>query len=644
MIKNNLHKVSIEILHKLSQTTEVTRITYEGPAIAIYTKSPEVFIENPVLISELATKFKKRLLLRSEPDVRLDINNAIDILYEILEAKGFSRSEIHIFFDSIRGEVHIFLPKYLPGDILREVTIDIVKRTKWIPKFRAYYYEIPHVYKMIYSALVMKGGERVSQRILSNIGERIFRSSINPSQDIRIVGLGGVQEVGRSAILVETSESKILLDFGVKVGSQRRSEYMPRIDALDLILNDLDAVILSHAHLDHSGLIPLLYKFGYRGPVYMTEPTLPLTVLLLKDFIDIAEKSGFTPLYNDNDIREMIKHTITLRYNQVTDISPDIKLTFSNAGHILGSALTHLHIVEGIYNILYTGDFKFGRTRLLEPAYHDFSRVESLIIESTYGARNDILPPRREVERFFAVEVKKVLDRKGKILIPTPAVGRAQEMLAVIHSLINSKDEEYKIPVVPVYIDGMIDDANKIHIMYLEYLSNAIRGLFRESGENPFKTDYIVSVDRPSRRDEVINEKGPAIILSTSGMLQGGPVIEYLKHLAGDPNNSLMFVSYQAEGTLGRRIVDGERSIDIIDNGRIVTIHIDMDIKKFDGFTGHSDRRQLLGFVSRLKHLLKNVYIVHGEPTKMKNLSTTIASFFKLPAEPLNLLETIYLK
>jgi hypothetical protein len=430
----------------------------------------------------------------------------------------------------------------------------------------------------------------------------------------------------------------------VKVNASHRSEFVPRIDAIDLILNDLDAVILSHAHLDHSGLLPLLYKYGYRGPVYMTEPSLPLTVLLLEDFIDIARKAGLTPLYSEHDIREMIRHVITLKYNQVTDVAPDIKLTFSNAGHILGSAMIHLHVIEGVYNILYTGDFKFGQTRLLDAANANFTRVETLVMESTYGGRQDILRNRREEEMLFCKEVKRVLERKGKVLIPTPAVGRAQEMLTVLYNYIKKGNEECKIPDVNVYIDGMIEDANKVHIVYLDYLNTRIKSMFREDKENPFTADYIVPISKPSEREEAINDPDPAIILSTSGMLQGGPVIEYIKNLSHDPRNAIIFVSYQAENTLGRRISEGEKSIDLLDEGRIVTININMDVMKFDGFTGHSDRRQLLGFVSRLKHLLKQVYIVHGESSKIRNLSSTITQFFELPANPLRALNTVYLR
>jgi hypothetical protein len=341
----------------------------------------------------------------------------------------------------------------------------------------------------------------------------------------------------------------------------------------------------------------------------------------------------------------MIRHTITLKYNQVTDISPDTKLTFFNAGHILGSSMVHLHITEGVYNILITSDFKFGQTRLLEPAESKFTRVETLIMESTYGGRYDILPKRKEVEKEFSRIIKHTLDRGGKVLVPVPGVGRAQEIEAVLYHLIKKEQsEEIRLPPVPVYIDGMIDEANKIHGVYLEYLKSSIRNEFKEMGENPFNTDYLVPVDSTSTRDEIIRDPSPSIIISTSGMMQGGPVIEYFKELASNEKNALIFVSYQVPDSLGRRIAEGTRQVDLLDNGRLRTIDINMEVKKIDGFTGHSDRRQLLGYVSNLQKLLRNVYIVHGEIEKIINLSDTIEKFFKIPSSKLPLYSSVLLR
>ncbi len=639
--------VSINIVRELSGKVTIRNIEYEGPALAIYTDDPEKFYENPKWISELASQFKKRLVLRSTPDVRLDIEEALDRINGILNEKGIHRTGSKIFFDQLRGEVHIFIP-YLENIDLKNLGYEIVKNTKWIPKIRFYYVDVPDVLKDIYSSYRGNGRSHKNRRILTNIGERIFREPIRPSRDITLTGLGGVEEVGRSAILLRTSESKVLIDFGVKVNASDISDYVPRIDALDLIINDLDAVVLTHAHLDHCGMIPLLYKYGYDGPVYMTEPTLALSTLLLKDFIEISRKNGFPALYNIHDVKSMIRHAILLKYKQVTDVSPDIKLTFYNAGHILGSAMPHIHIREGVYNILFTGDFKFGKTRLLDTAFSDFTRVETIVMESTYGAEEDKLPSRPQVESKFVRFVNKVFERGGKVLIPTPGVGRSQEMLAVIYLYLQKNKDGLMLPEnTKVYIDGMIDEANKLHYIYSEYLRSDIRSSLTDN-LNPFTGDHIIPVRNSSQRDEAIESEDPAIILSTSGMMQGGPVIEYFMRLADSEKNAIAFVSYQAPNTLGRKLVDGMKNVDIIYEGRVKSLEVKMEVVKFDGFTGHSDRSQLVGFVNRLKsklgRTLRNVYLVHGEPSKIDSLSRYLTKTFRIHSSALPMLSTKLLK
>ena len=642
-VMDMLAVVKEDIQRFLPRDARVTRAGLEGPYIAIYTDKPEVLMRNSAILSHIASRIKKRVVLRVEDDAReeVPIQEAEARIRKILSAIGVSDPKI--FFDEALGEVIIYLNKYVPGEVLERVSIDIAAETKRIPKFRFCKEEVPLTIRKIYDVILppVGQGSRRSERLayLGRLSERIFRvPQVNPSKYVRMAVLGGACEVGRSAILISTAESNVIVDFGIKTGAANEDMY-PRIDLFNIDLSEIDAVIVTHAHLDHSGLVPFLYKHGYRGPVYMTEPTLPLTTLLLEDLVNVGEKSGAEYLpFKYEDIKTMIRHAITLRYKQVTDISPDMKLTFFNAGHILGSAIVHLHITEGVLNIVITGDFKYAPTKLLDSAHSTFTRAEVLIMESTYGGREDITN-RGESEAQLKKIISDTVREGGKVLMPVPAVGRAQEMILVLRDMIKNKE----IPEVPIYIDGMIEEANKIHSVYLDYLSSRVRRAFVEEDENPFYHENIVPVKNSKDRDEALYG-GPAIILSTSGMMQGGPVLEYFKVLASDPKNRLVFVTYQVAGTLGRRIVDGARTVAIQEDGRYVPIRIEMQVHKLDGFTGHSDRRQLLAYVKRLSKQVKQVYLVHGEAEKVQDLSQTIKRMFRLEATPLQPFTTVYIK
>src|SRR3989442_344341 len=236
----------------------------------------------------------------------------------------------------------------------------------------------------------------------------------------------------------------------------------------------------------------------------------------------------------------------------VTDISPDIKLVLNNAGHILGSSTVHLHIGEGAHNVVYSGDYKYGRTLLLDSATWNYPRVETLITESTYGAKEDIMPLREEVEMNFVNAINGTLKEGGKVLIPIPAVGRAQEILLVIDRYMKNK----ALVETPVFIEGMISEATAIHVSYADYLSRELRTMMLDEGTNPFLSEYFTAIEHPSNREEALRE-GPAIIMATSGMLEGGPVLEYFGSIAPNEKNKILFVSYQVQGTLRRRVLDG---------------------------------------------------------------------------------------
>ena len=621
------------ILDKIPPEVGITRIEFEGPRLAIYCHKPEILQERGHIVGEIAGIIKKRIVIRSDPSVRLPEIQSESIIKEILEEAGL----VQAYFDPALGEVVLEVEK--PGVAIGKSgsnVLDIVTRTHWSPNF-VRSPPIPSMtIKQIRGFLYSKSKER--ERVLRETGESIFRPIYQQSGDVRVTFLGGSRQVGRSAILVKTRESQVLLDCGINPGSRRPIQSYPRLDVEEFDINNLDAVIITHAHLDHCGFLPYLYKYGYSGPVYCSEPTANVMTLLQSDYIDVTRKEGNVPPYSHEDIFEVILHTIPLSYGEVTDISPDVRLTLHNAGHILGSSLIHLHIGKGLHNIVYTGDFKYGPTALLQPASTYFPRVETLIMEATYGNPDNVTPSRDETDAQFVEIANKIL-KKGKVLMPVPAVGRAQEILMVINKYMQSGD----LLEAPVYIEGMISEATGIHTAYPGYLSHAIRDQILKKGVNPFESDYFTVVKQHDSRDEIV-EGGPCMIIATAGMMEGGPVLDYFKRLAPYDENGMIFVSYQVKGTMGHRVQSGMGSAQMYNqNGKLEVINIEMSIHTVHGFSGHSDRRQLINYVRRLRPQPKRVFVVHGEESKCENLARTVSKMRGVRGHAPRLLDTFRL-
>jgi len=616
----NLERDKIEIsqyiLEHVPKEAEVTRIEYEGSTLAVYTKRPEILVEQSSLIADIVNVIRKRIVIRSDPSVRLPEREAERIAREIIS----SEAEVtEINFDPSLGEIIVEAKK--PGIVIGKngaVLQEIIRQTKWRP----------HVLRSppLRSKIVMHmrhylhSESKERERILRTIGERIFRPKIYEVGDVRLTTLGGVQEVGRSAFLVQTRESSVLLDCGINPGSSKSLEAFPRLDNPGFELDSLDAVILSHAHLDHCGLVPFLYKYGYDGPVYCSAPTSNLMTLLQLDYLDVASKQGLIAPYDQKDVRECVLHTVPLRHGVVTDIAPDIRLTLHNAGHILGSSMIHLHVGEGLHNIVYTGDYKYARTMLLEAAATEFPRVETVITESTYGGVEDVMPSRMEAEERLTAVINETLERKGKVLIPVPAVGRAQEIMLVLDGYMRRG----LLKEAPVFIEGMISEATAIHTAFPEYLGREVRYSILHDGVNPFQSDYFTIVEHPNVRQEIIDGE-PCIIMATSGMLEGGPVIEYFKSLAENENNTVIFVSYQIEGTLGRRVQKGLTEVTMMNSeGKLDIVKVRLGVESIEGFSGHSDRRQIINYITNLKPKPERVIVSHGERAKCLSIANFI--------------------
>jgi uncharacterized protein len=621
------------ILDKIPAQVGITRIEFEGPRLAIYCQTPEFLQENSHIVGEIAGIIKKRIVIRSDPSIRMGEIQAEDIIKEIIADAGL----VQAYFDPALGEVVLEVEK--PGVAIGKSginVVEIVKQTHWSPNFKRSPPIPSMTIRQIRGFLYSKSKER--EKVLRETGESIFRPIFQQSGDVRVTFLGSARQVGRSAILIKTRESEILMDCGVNPGSRHAIQSFPRLDVEEFDLSRLDAVVITHAHLDHCGFLPYLYKYGYNGPVYCSEPTSSVMTLLQSDYIDVTRKEGKAPMYSSEDISEVILHTIPLGYGEVTDVSPDIRLTLHNAGHILGSSMAHLHIGKGLHNVVYTGDFKFGQTALLQPANSYFPRVETLIMESTYGGPNNFTPSREETESMFVDICNKIL-KGGKVLIPVPAVGRAQEILMVINKHMN----EGNLLQVPVYIEGMISEATGIHTAYPDYLSHEVRDQILQQGINPFESDYFTVVKQHDMRDEIV-EGGPCIIMATAGMMEGGPVLEYFKRLAPDENNALIFVSYQVSGTMGNRVQQGMGSAQVYGNdGKMEIINIALSTHTVQGFSGHSDRRQLMNYVRRLKPSPRKVFVVHGEESKCDNLARSVSKLRGVRGYSPRLLDTFSL-
>ena len=613
---------------------EITNVDFEGPIVVLYTKNMDVFAENNDLVRQLAQSLRKRVTIRPDPSLLSTQEEAEAVIREIIPAEAQITS---IYFDADSGEVTI--EALSPGLVIGRhgaVLNEIKKRIGWAPKVVRTPPIPSKTVEEIRQYLRSVREERAS--FLKTVGRRLNREVAAGESWVRLSTLGGYRQVGRSATLLNTRESKVLVDCGVLISEENGSPYLNAPEVMPP--SSIDAVVVTHAHLDHSGLVPALFKYGYEGPVYCTAPTRDLMSLLQLDFIKVAYGEARKAPFDSSHVRQEVLNTIPLRYGETTDITPDIRLTLQNAGHILGSSVCHFHIGDGLYNVAITGDIKFEKMWLFNPAVNKFPRLETLVMESTYGGYHDVQPSRHEASTQLRETLDLVLRRGGRALIPVFAVGRSQEVMLVIEDLIRSG----RIPEVPVYLDGMIWEATAIHTAYPEYLNSQLRTQIFQTGENPFLSPLFKRVETSEMRSNIIDDPEPCIVLATSGMMSGGPVIEYFKHWADNPNHALLFVGFQSEGSFGRRIQRDAREVTMNDRGNPFTLQVKMDLETIDGFSGHSDRLQLLSYVGTMEPRPERVIVGHGEEYKCSDLAASLYKKYGMETRaPMNL-ETIRLK
>ena len=621
-----LEEAREQISKIIPEGVNISGIEYEGPLVVVYTKDMDTFASNNDIVKQLAQGLRRRVAIRPDPSMLADPEEVERRIREIIP----DEAEItDIYFDDDIGEVMI--EAISPGIVIGKhgsTLNEIKKEVGWAPKVVRAPPLPSKTVSDIRSYLRQISDDR--KVFLKKVGRRLARQRLEGESWLRMTALGGFREVGRSATLLSTRESKVLIDCGIDPGKDGGTPYFNAPELMPL--DTLDAVVITHAHMDHCALLPVLYKFGYDGPVYCTPPTRDLMSLMQLDGIKVSFGEGKKAPYESSHVREVVAHCIPLKYGETTDIAPDIRLTFQNAGHILGSAVCHFHVGDGMHNIAFTGDMKFERTWLFNATANRFPRLETLVIESQ--------PSRADAVNTLNEICDRVLKRQGKILIPVFAVGRSQEVMLVLEELMRTG----KLPSVPIYLDGMIWEATAIHTAYPEYLNSQLRTQIFQMGENPFLSPLFKRVETQDMRERICHDDEPCIVLSTSGMMNGGPVMEYLKSWADNSNNCLIFVGYQAEGTLGSRILKGQTDLQIPERGKMINIKMCMDIEVAEGFSGHSDRRQLMAYIASLDPKPNKIIIGHGDEHKCSDLASSIYKKFNIETRaPMNL-ETIRMR
>ncbi len=584
-------------------------------------------------IKEVVSRIKKRIELRADEKILAPQEETEKTIRALVPEEAEITT---IIFDVQRSIVVIEAKK--PGLVIGKqgsLLNDIKNSTMWLPTVQRSPAIPSKITEKIRSVLYANNTYR--RKFLNEIGKKIYTDWNPEKMDmwIRLTYLGSGRQVGRSCLLLHTPKSKILLDCGINPGIAEGQERFPYLNVAEVgDLNSIDAIILSHAHTDHAGLIPYLYKMGYKGPVYMNQPTRDIAALLALDYVGVAYKQAGSPLYKPEDIKEMVRHSICLNYGEVSDVTPDIRITFYNAGHVLGSSVVHINIGNGLHNFVYSADTNYRKSRLLDPAVNYFPRVETVTLEATYGSKDDVLPPRADVENHFLQLANETIKRGGKILLPELGLGHAQETVLRVEEAVRTG----QLPDIPVYLDGMLWDINAIHTAYPDFLSASVRNqIFQDN--NPFLSPIFKRVGSPAERRLVI-EGGPCIVIATSGMLVGGASVEYFKHFADNPKNLIVFGSYQAPTSLGRQVQEGISPVHV-DNERV---EVKLQVETMYGLSAHSGRNELLQYISRMNPRPKRIIINHGEASKCLDLASTLYKLNRVETLVPRNLETIRLK
>lgn len=444
---------------------------------------------------------------------------------------------------------------------------------------------------------------------------------------MKITFCGAAETTTGSQHLIEINGSRILLDCGLYQG--RRDEANDRNRHFPFDPASLDAVILSHAHIDHSGNLPSLTSNGFKGNIYSTFATRDLCQIMLADAARIQAgdlkwlnkhrakegKPDLEPLYTEIEAEECVRQFVTIGYERSIPVADGVTLTFIDAGHILGSAQVVLDLVENGHRkrLLFSGDVGRGNNDLLrDPAVPE--DVDYLIMESTYGNREHELPT--QANHLLSDILVRALDKRGKVIIPSFAVERTQQLIFVLHQLF----EQGAIPDVPIYVDSPLAvGATEIFRLHPECFNEEVyRFLFEK--RDPFGFENLTLIRKVNDSKALNDLHEPAIIISASGMCEAGRVLHHLRNNIEDPKNTVLFVGYCAEHTLGAKIRGGQKEVPIL--GDRFTVRADIQI--LDSFSGHADRSELLHYFDTMGGKKERVFLVHGEKEQSHALCETL--------------------
>jgi metallo-beta-lactamase family protein len=438
---------------------------------------------------------------------------------------------------------------------------------------------------------------------------------------MKLTSFGAARDVTGSKHLLEVGGHKILMDCGMfqghRIESARKNERLP------FDVKELTAVILSHAHIDHSGLLPLLSKQGYQGPVYSTHATRDLCSIMLLDSAHIQEKDAkwlskrneefIPPIYDDGHVHDIMSRFISFPYDMRLPVAPGFFLTFKNAGHVLGSAMCLCEYEENGKNrkFLFSGDIGRKNVAILKDPWEP-EDADAVLMESTYGNRDhDSLDT---LDHELAELIRRTAKRGGKVIVPTFALERAQEFIYALKRL----EVKRKIPVLPVFVDSPLTvNITEVFRLHSDSFDEEIRKVMDESGD-PFQLGKIRYI-RSAEDSKAINDLDePCIILSAAGMCEHGRILHHLRNNVADEKNTIAIIGFQAKHTLGRRIVERQPEIKIFGLNHPLLA----EVKVFNALSAHAGRTDLLAFGERFKDRAEKILLVHGEDEALEALKT----------------------